>query len=128
MRKKTFWSSYPASPPLPAMLTRLLLLVPSLAVVAAADPVTGWLGFPCSHTPVPDSQRRACIVTPDPNGGDDAPTLVQALSDCREQGHVILPGPKYHIDSVMNTTGLRDVKIDIYGVLQVCRYHTRLNS
>lgn len=86
---------------------------------AVGDPVTGWLGWPCSNKPVPDNQRMQCIVTPDRNGGDDGPAIVKALSKCSTRGHVILPGPLYNINSTMNTTGLQDVKIDLYGTMLV---------
>ncbi|KAH7104631.1 pectin lyase fold/virulence factor [Auriculariales sp. MPI-PUGE-AT-0066] len=61
--------------------------------------------------------RKLCTVTPDPNGGDDAPAIVQAFSDCNNGGTVEFTNTTYNIKTVMNTTSLSDVIVDLKGTL-----------
>lgn len=70
-------------------------------------------------TELADSQGRSlCYLEPDPDGGDDAPAIADALNDeCRQKSIVVLPGPVYNINSTMNTTDLEDVVINQYGRL-----------
>jgi hypothetical protein len=61
-----------------------------------------------------------CIVHPagDP-ATDDAPAIVQAFSDCGIGGRVVFLNETYHVNSVMNTTGLEDCEVEIHGTLLV---------
>ncbi|KAJ5758495.1 exopolygalacturonase B [Penicillium odoratum] len=62
--------------------------------------------------------RSHCLV---PAGNsteiDDVPAILQALRKCGNGGRVIFGNTTYHINSVMNTTWLDDVEIDIKGTL-----------
>ncbi|KAF7198248.1 Alpha-L-rhamnosidase rgxB [Pseudocercospora fuligena] len=49
---------------------------------------------------------------------DDTPAILSAFSKCGNNGHIIFsPNTTYHINTVMNTTSLSDVQIDIHGYL-----------
>ncbi|KAH7097601.1 pectin lyase fold/virulence factor [Auriculariales sp. MPI-PUGE-AT-0066] len=61
--------------------------------------------------------RKVCPVIPDPDGGDDAPAIVQAFADCNNGGLVELSNTTYNIKTVMNTTELCDVIVDLKGTL-----------
>jgi hypothetical protein len=99
------------------------LLILSLLTICctAVDPIIGWTGFPSDHKPVADNQRRVCTVTPRGNGADDGPGIVKAFRDCSSNGHIIMPGSLYIVQTPMNTTGLRDVKIELTGIIQVSK-------
>lgn len=97
--------------------TILLAALSLCGTVATGSPnrATGWKGFLEANLPGPDSDRKICVVEADPAGGDDAPAIIDALSRCRQNGYVKLPSATYHINTVMNTTWLSDVKIDLHG-------------
>jgi polygalacturonase len=71
-------------------------------------------GFATERPP----RTKKCIVKAnnDPNV-DDAPSVRQAFSECRENAHIIFENTTYHIASVMNTTGLRNVDVEVKGTL-----------
>lgn len=50
---------------------------------------------------------------------DDAPAILEAFRKCGHGGKIILTNTTYHINSVMNTTGLRDCEVDLRGTLLV---------
>lgn len=62
---------------------------------------------------------KECVVKPDPNGGDDAPAILDAFRDCGRNGKVTFLNETYHVNSVMTTTGLENVEVDIKGTLLV---------
>lgn len=63
---------------------------------------------------------KTCIVPAAGNSSiDDTPAVLQAFSDCGHGGRILLQNTTYHINSVMNTTGLEDVEIDLRGTLLV---------
>jgi hypothetical protein len=101
----------------------LVLVLLGLLLVSsqASDPVTGWKGYASDHRPIPDTERKLCRVVPDSKGGDDAPVIIQAFRECKENSHIILDGGTYHIQSPMNTTDLKDVKIDLNGKMIVSK-------
>jgi galacturan 1,4-alpha-galacturonidase len=62
------------------------------------------------------------VVEPGPNGTDSAPAIIDAFQRCghndvSKRGKVIFKNETYHIKSVMNTTGLSNVDIDLSGTL-----------
>lgn len=63
--------------------------------------------------------RRTCTVPTSPNVTDDAPAIVSAFAECGQGGNVVFLNETYHVNSVMNTTGLKDCEIDLYGTLLV---------
>jgi hypothetical protein len=61
----------------------------------------------------------ACTVVPEPNGGDDAPSIITAFTNCSSDASVVFTNETYHIQSVMVTHGLRNVSVDMSGTLLV---------
>jgi hypothetical protein len=52
----------------------------------------------------------------DPDG-DDAPAILGAFADCKTDGHIVFENTTYYVGTVMNTTGLTDVDIEVQGTL-----------
>ncbi|KAJ5540427.1 hypothetical protein N7494_005503 [Penicillium frequentans] len=48
---------------------------------------------------------------------DDAPAILEAFRKCGHGGKIIFTNTTYHINSVMNTTGLQDCEVDLQGTL-----------
>jgi hypothetical protein len=65
------------------------------------------------------SSKSLCVVQPSSAGGDDAPAIVAAFHKCGQNGKVIFTNHTYHINSVMNTTGLSNCHIELHGTLLV---------
>ena len=63
--------------------------------------------------------KITCIVEPCRNGSDDAPRIIEAFEKCGNNGKVVFLNETYHIESVMNTTGLKNCEIDLKGTLLV---------
>lgn len=63
-------------------------------------------------------RTKTCVIEAcnDP-AGDDAPTIITAFRECSENAHIIFENTTYHIRSVMNTTGLRNVDVEVRGTL-----------
>jgi galacturan 1,4-alpha-galacturonidase len=74
--------------------------------------------------PAQAASRRVCVVEPAARGGDSAPAIEDAFRRC---GHnpsssagpatVLFQNETYHVKSVMNTTGLSNVHVDLRGTL-----------
>jgi hypothetical protein len=66
------------------------------------------------------SHRRTCIIK---GGGsesiDDTPAILGAFHECGKGGRIIFQNTTYHVNSVMNTSGLHNCDIDLYGTLLV---------
>lgn len=60
-----------------------------------------------------------CTVMPALSGGDDSGAILDAFHRCGHGGRIVFLDRTYHIERVMNTTGLEDVKVDLYGKLLV---------
>ncbi|KAL4946308.1 hypothetical protein BDV06DRAFT_218438 [Aspergillus oleicola] len=61
---------------------------------------------------------KTCIIPASgSNKTDDAPAILSAFKHCGEHGHIIFGPTTYHVNSVLNTTWLEDVDIDIRGTL-----------
>ncbi|KAF8318157.1 glycoside hydrolase family 28 protein [Clavulina sp. PMI_390] len=57
-----------------------------------------------------------CTLTP--TGSDDAPQIIQAFKTCGQNGVITFPANQtFNIKQVMNTTGLKNTQINIYGTL-----------
>jgi galacturan 1,4-alpha-galacturonidase len=61
--------------------------------------------------------RKTCVVSPSLNGTDDAPAILHAFKECGNNGHIILKNGTFNINSIMNTTNLRNCDIDIHGYM-----------
>jgi galacturan 1,4-alpha-galacturonidase len=69
------------------------------------------------HGYPPVTHRKTCIVRPSLNATDDAPSILKAFKDCGNNGHIILTNGTFHINTVMNTTNLKNCDIDIHGTM-----------
>ncbi|KAK6063403.1 Alpha-L-rhamnosidase rgxB 3 [Seiridium cupressi] len=61
-----------------------------------------------------------CIVEPGPNGTDSAPAIIDAFQRCGHndeftRGKPVFQNTKYTVKSLLNTTGLSDIDIDLHG-------------
>ncbi|KAJ5642881.1 uncharacterized protein N7484_005388 [Penicillium longicatenatum] len=67
---------------------------------------------------LPRESPKVCTV---PAAGstsiDDTPAILDAFSKCGRGGKIIFTNTTYHIQSVMNTTGLQDCEVDLQGTL-----------
>lgn len=73
------------------------------------------------HTKDPGYASGVCTVVPDKDGGDDSGAVIEAFKTCGHAGRVVFPpNQTYHIEQVMNTTGLSDCTVDLHGYLLVC--------
>ncbi|KAJ5698026.1 hypothetical protein N7462_000031 [Penicillium macrosclerotiorum] len=78
------------------------------AVVVGASPQAELKRDPSLVCTVPASGSEAI---------DDTPAVVDAFKRCGHGGRIIFENTTYHIHSVMNTTGLQDCEVDLYGTL-----------
>jgi galacturan 1,4-alpha-galacturonidase len=85
----------------------IITLIATLAVILG--PVT-------AHSRL---RSNTCIIEPSSDGFDDAPAVVKAFKDCGQNGAVVFLNETYHIQSVMNTTGLKNCYVDLKGTLLV---------
>jgi len=75
------------------------------------------------HRPYSGSKSGpVCVVEPAANGSDSAPAVIDAFQRCghnnaSERGTVVFKNETYTIATVMNTTGLSNVDIDLRGTL-----------
>lgn len=64
--------------------------------------------------------RSTCHVKP---GGsskvDDAPAIIKAFDNCKHGGRGTFDNTTYHVNSVMDISGLNDVEVDLKGTLLV---------
>lgn len=95
------------------MLAKLLL--PFLAPAVAAS-------YGATAAP---RDSNVCVVEPGADGSDSAPAILEAFERCGhnaegdagQRGKVVFKNETYHIQSVMNTTGLCNVDVDLQGTL-----------
>jgi hypothetical protein len=67
-------------------------------------------------------QKKTCVVKASgTNTTDDAPAILKAFEKCGHGGMIEFQNTTYYVNSVMNTTGLRDCTIDLKGTLIVCQ-------
>ncbi len=93
------------------------MYLPTIIALFATAQVA--LGFSPS-TIVERNPPRTCIVPAAGNPSiDDTPAVLKAFSDCGHGGKILFENTTYHINRVMNTTGLEDVEIDLRGTLLV---------
>ena len=75
-------------------------------------------GAPYSHDGEWPKRSKNCVVKacgkPD---GDDAPAILAAFDDCKTDGHIVFENTTYYVRTVMNTTGLQHVDIEVNGTL-----------
>lgn len=65
------------------------------------------------------SARLSCKVKPLGGGQDDGPNILAAFKRCAKKGRVTLD--KYYVvDTLLMTTGLDDIEIELSGVGKAC--------
>jgi hypothetical protein len=96
------------------LFLELISVVLLLAIIVKADDCPEAQNGNHHH-----EKRKLCTVKPNKDGSDDAPAVIQAFQDCGKNGRVEFLNETYHIKSIMNTTGLDDVEIDLKGTLLV---------
>lgn len=84
--------------------------------------VTLLLGTTAAHSGSVTKVGSVCTVHASPDKSDDAPAILQAFELCGKDASVVLDPSTFHIESVMNTTELRNVHIDLLGTLLVSLY------
>ncbi|KAI0600452.1 glycoside hydrolase family 28 protein [Biscogniauxia sp. FL1348] len=80
--------------------TLVLVLLPGLA--RSALTITG----------------STCTVTPLGDGGDDTGQILAAFGACGQDGTVVLTEGEFNVGRVMETTGLRNVDVEVHGTLR----------
>ncbi|KAL5484761.1 hypothetical protein ACEPAI_7403 [Sanghuangporus weigelae] len=63
----------------------------------------------------PELAQNICVLRPDSLGGDASETIVKTLERCSQNSVIIFTEGTFHIERVMVTTGLQNVKIDMRG-------------
>jgi hypothetical protein len=61
--------------------------------------------------------KKTCTIKPSLNGADDTPAILQAFQNCNKNARIVFVNETYHVNTVMNTTGLENVDIDLFGTL-----------
>lgn len=65
-----------------------------------------------------EAGHELCFILADGDGGDDARSIEEALNGkCQKDALVVFPDEDYSIQTTMNTTGLDNVQLHIYGTL-----------
>lgn len=95
-----------------------LLLTSLLPILTAVSQPT-WDHH--THPPGFGSHGNICVV-PSCGSNDSAPAIIKAFQECghssgSERSKVIFKNETYHVKQVMNTTGLRNVDIELHGTL-----------
>ena len=63
------------------------------------------------------ASSRICTIPVAPQSNDAVPAILSAFSQCSHDATIIFKNDTYYINSVMNTTGLSNVTIDLQGTL-----------
>ncbi|EJD03461.1 uncharacterized protein FOMMEDRAFT_187148 [Fomitiporia mediterranea MF3/22] len=66
---------------------------------------------------LPERATKACTLSPDTSGGDDSPAIMAAFDRCSQDSTIVFENGTYHIERIMITTGLKNVKVDMRGYL-----------
>ena len=65
----------------------------------------------------PVRSKMCSVEAGDDPHGDDAPAILKAFADCKEDGHIVFENTTYYVRTVMNTTGLKNVDVEVKGTL-----------
>lgn len=76
---------------------------------------------PGAAAAVSPRQSTRCVVPANGDGSDDGPAIIQAFQDCASDAVIEFSNTTYNVGTVMNTTGLSNVEIDIQGTLLVSK-------
>jgi hypothetical protein len=81
-----------------------------------------WWVFGILANAVVSASAGSQVCTVNPGGSDsidDAPAIIDALDRCGKGGTVEFLNETYHINTVVNISGLEDCEIDLKGTLLV---------
>lgn len=100
----------------------LLLVLSTIVLPASAAMVKE--GSKCTVTPLTETTAleerdvgTAELVEARQSRIDDTPQILEAFSQCGQDGTIVIEEGTYHIRQVMDTMDLRNVSIEIYGTL-----------
>ncbi|KAG9863136.1 hypothetical protein KCV02_g24390, partial [Aureobasidium melanogenum] len=110
------------------MLLILILLATILGLRAYAKPAPS---ASATHTHAPTTSASAspastqgvtCIVKPAPSGKDSSANILKAFESCGQakaglRNRIVFQNTTYNIASVLETTGLKNVDIELHGTL-----------
>jgi galacturan 1,4-alpha-galacturonidase len=85
----------------------LLILAVLHAVAAAVSSL--------DHT----AAEKTCEVPLSGKGGDDTAAILSAFGSCGKNGRIVFGAGTYHVNKVMTTTGLENVRIELKGTIKV---------
>ncbi|KAH7360908.1 pectin lyase fold/virulence factor [Rhexocercosporidium sp. MPI-PUGE-AT-0058] len=93
--------------------------MPSYRLLLSSLLLLIWVATPSLASEIfNNSPRKICTVRPGgSNLTDDAPEILRAFSECGHGGTINFLKETYHVNTVMNTTGLRDCVVNIPGTL-----------
>jgi galacturan 1,4-alpha-galacturonidase len=74
---------------------------------------------PSTKFPASPERTKTCIVHASGNGKDDSPSILKAINDCNNGGHVVFPkNQKFTIGTALDLTFLNAIDLDIQGTIQ----------
>ncbi|KAF4588171.1 hypothetical protein EYR38_010138 [Pleurotus pulmonarius] len=77
----------------------------------------GLLGIRVVHAGTVSVNGSLCTVRASLDGSDDAPAILAAFRLCHRDSVISFVDDLYHIESVMNTTSLSNVQVNLHGTL-----------
>lgn len=82
---------------------------------------TSFLTLVTTTTPLvtPSRQNNVCEVPSNEDGSDDSAAIHEAFEECGQGGTIVFSNTTYHVEKVLNTTGLEDCRIELKGTLLV---------
>jgi hypothetical protein len=63
-------------------------------------------------------KTKTCNVISGDQSGDDTKAILSAFAECKENGHILFRNTTYFVQQAMNTTGLKNVDIELLGTLE----------
>ncbi|KAF9490443.1 pectin lyase-like protein [Pleurotus eryngii] len=75
------------------------------------------LGIRVVHAGTVSMNGSLCTIRASLDGSDDAPAILAAFNLCRRDSVISFVDDLYHIESVMNTTKLSNVQVNLHGTL-----------
>lgn len=66
----------------------------------------------------PERTKTCSVKAANDPSIDDAPAICEAFTECRENAHIVFENTTYYVHTVMNTTGLQNVDVEVKGTLE----------
>jgi hypothetical protein len=77
------------------------------SIIQEGPPYSGF------EKPRPPRTKKCVVKACNDPSKDDAPAIRHAFKECQENGHIIFENTTYYVHTVMNTTGLRNVDVEV---------------